>query len=101
MIKKQRNLNKSVDKWIWNEFENKARKDNWRFSHWMKEKEKDDEYPFARFNRQPEVIKYTDEEYYKHIDMMNEDWTKEETDHLMQLCERFNLRFIVIADRFE
>lgn len=27
-------------------------------------------------------------------------WTKEETDELFDLCERFDLRFIVIADRF-
>lgn len=27
-------------------------------------------------------------------------WTKEETDQLFDLCERFDLRFIVIADRF-
>lgn len=27
-------------------------------------------------------------------------WTKEETDQLFDFCERFDLRFIVIADRF-
>lgn len=27
-------------------------------------------------------------------------WTKEETDQLFDLCERFDLRFIIIADRF-
>lgn len=27
-------------------------------------------------------------------------WTKEETDELFDLCERFDLRFILIADRF-
>lgn len=29
-----------------------------------------------------------------------QDWSKEETDQLFELCERFDLRFIVIADRF-
>ena len=28
------------------------------------------------------------------------DWSKEETDHLFDLCDKFSLRFIVIADRF-
>ena len=32
---------------------------------------------------------------------MNSDWSKKETDHLFKLCEKFSLRFIVIADRFE
>lgn len=27
-------------------------------------------------------------------------WTKEDTDQLFDLCERFDLRFVVIADRF-
>lgn len=27
-------------------------------------------------------------------------WTKEETDQLFDLCKQFDLRFIVIADRF-
>jgi DNA methyltransferase 1-associated protein 1 len=29
------------------------------------------------------------------------DWTREETDYLFQLCQQFNLRFIVIADRYD
>ena len=29
------------------------------------------------------------------------DWSKEETDHLLRLCERFALKFIIIADRFD
>ena len=31
---------------------------------------------------------------------MKTDWDKLETDVLFELCERFSLRFIVIADRF-
>ena len=31
---------------------------------------------------------------------MISDWDKLETDVLFELCERFDLRFIVIADRF-
>jgi hypothetical protein len=27
-------------------------------------------------------------------------WSREETDKLFELCERFDLRFIVIVDRF-
>jgi hypothetical protein len=29
------------------------------------------------------------------------DWTRDETDYLLELCERFDLRFIVIADRYD
>ena len=63
LIKKQRNLKKEVDKWVWHEFTNPARTDGYKLSHWMKESEIQQEYPFARFNRKLDVIKYTDEEY--------------------------------------
>lgn len=41
---------------------------------------------------------YTDAEYQQHLS--GEDWTRAETDHLMELAKRFNLRFIVMHDRW-
>lgn len=67
----------------------------------MKQKEVDELYPFARFNRQVDLVKYTEDEYSKVIAPLSSDWTKQETDHLWRLCERYSLRFIVVADRFE
>lgn len=72
----------------------------------MKEKEVDEVYPFARFNRKIEVLQYTDEEYQNAIEkggpsVNNHDWNKFETDHLFRLCDKYSLRFIIIADRFE
>ena len=86
---------------MWHEFNNPAREDGFKFNHWMKRQEMEELYPFSRFNRKIEVIKYTDEEYEKVIAPINTDWTKRETDHLFRLCERFSLRFIVVADRFD
>lgn len=61
-------------------------------------------YQFARFNRKAQVITYSDEEFKKVIEPVDKqrqsDWTRLESDVLMDLCERFQLRFIVIADRF-
>lgn len=68
--------------------------------HWMKAKEINEPYPFARFNKKPRVITYTEEEYKKAVGSMTSDWDKLETDVLFDLCQRLNLRFIVIADRF-
>ena len=28
-------------------------------------------------------------------------WTKEETDYLLGLCRQYDLRFVVIADRYQ
>jgi len=66
----------------------------------MKQRETGDPYAFARFNKKPRVVTYTDEEYRKAIQPLKSDWDKLETDVLFDLCERFSLRFIVIADRF-
>ena len=109
LVRKERNFKKSVDKWVWYGFKNPARGDGLTLNHWAKAKECEEPYPFARFNRKVEVIRYTDEEYEKATKLINlkpgglainTDWSKAETDHLFDLCEQFSLRFIVIADRF-
>lgn len=46
-----RSLNKNVDKWVSHSFLNPGRSDQLKLTHWMKEKEKDEVYPFGRFNR--------------------------------------------------
>jgi hypothetical protein len=46
------------------------------------------------------VVTYTPEQYERVIAPLKSDWTRLETDVLFDLCERFNLRFIIIADRF-
>ncbi|KAL2621131.1 hypothetical protein R1flu_001336 [Riccia fluitans] len=56
------------------------------------------DYLYAKFNKKVEVIRYTDKEYAAHL--VDDTWTKEETDALFDLCEQFDLRFIIIADRF-
>lgn len=42
---------------------------------------------------------YTDVEYQQHLTC--DSWTKEETDHLIDLAQRFDLRFIIMADRYD
>lgn len=71
----------------------------------MKEREIDETYPFAKFNKRIEVIKYSDEEYKKYLALNLDDprkvkWSKPDTDLLFSLCEQFQLRFINITDRF-
>ncbi len=45
-------------------------------------------------------MKYTDEEYEDHIKESDENWTKEETDKLLELMEIFEGNFLVITDRW-
>ena len=60
-------LDRPVDKWIWNGFENPARTDGVKMFHWMKEKEKNEPYQFSRFNKKARVVTYSEEEYKKAV----------------------------------
>ncbi|KAM1074371.1 hypothetical protein ACFX11_019537 [Malus domestica] len=87
--------------WQWLPFTSSARKDNLRLYHWVKVVNgvpPTGDYSFAKYNKSVDVVKYTDEEYEKHL--TDDMWTKDETDQLFELCQQFDLRFIVIADRF-
>ncbi|XP_021768681.1 SWR1-complex protein 4-like isoform X1 [Chenopodium quinoa] len=87
--------------WQWLSFTNSARKDNLELYHWVRVVNgvpPTGDYPFAKYNKSVDVIKYTDEEYENYL--TDPKWTKEETDTLFELCERFDLRFVLVADRF-
>ncbi|KAE8148569.1 hypothetical protein BDV25DRAFT_131123 [Aspergillus avenaceus] len=60
----------------------------------------EEEYLFAKFNIRPRVARrYTDEEYNRHL--KSDEWTREETDYLMDLVEEYGLRWVIIADRYD
>ncbi|KAL9621066.1 MAG: hypothetical protein Q9160_004451 [Pyrenula sp. 1 TL-2023] len=59
----------------------------------------DDEFPMEKFNIKVNVPSYADEEYEQLL--KSDDWTKEETDYLMDLCKTYDLRWFVIGDRYE
>ena len=63
-------------------------------------KEVNGDYAFAKYNKKVPMVMYNDEEY---TSMLSDDpqWSREETNHLISMCERFDLRFVIIADRYE
>lgn len=85
-------------KWKWMSFTNPARTDDAVFYHWRRPSDEPKEYPFAKFNKKIDVPSYTEAEYNQHL--KTDAWNKEETDHLMDLAQRFDLRFIIMADRY-
>ena len=109
-----------VRPWQWTPFNNAARGTNDTFVlyHWQHKTNPDDppqEYPFAKFNKvilsildfvliwfvfeqHVDVPTYTDIEYEQHL--QDKDWTRTETDVLFDLCRRFELKFLLIHDRW-
>ncbi|GAA6062086.1 hypothetical protein JCM10212_006509 [Sporobolomyces blumeae] len=72
--------------------------------HWVKDLARDyvDGTPdtkFKRFNTTSQVFSYTDDEYDKWLKA--DGWSKDETDHLFDLAAEYDLRFIVMADRWQ
>ena len=96
-LKEKRNDSRSTEKWSWASFTNPARRDCLQLNHWKKLSDTED-YPFAKFNKSIEMVTYTEEEYTKILH--NPSWSKEETDYFWNLCQIYDLRFIVIQDRY-
>jgi DNA methyltransferase 1-associated protein 1 len=54
---------------------------------------------FAKFNVKVPVPHYTDEQYQQSL--QNAEWTREETDYLIELVRDFDLRWPLIWDRYD
>ncbi|KAL4428350.1 hypothetical protein ABPG75_002439 [Micractinium tetrahymenae] len=93
----------------WRKFKNPARGDGLELEHWVKcfrdaqgrvTPAESGEYSFAKYNKKPPIPRYNDEEY-KALVKKEPGWSREETDYLLDLAQRYELRFVVIADRYE
>lgn len=58
-----------------------------------------EEYKFAKYNVQIEVPTYTQDVY--DAQLTDDDWTKEETDYLVDLVQDYSQKWPVIIDRYE
>lgn len=100
-LKKRPSSDSDKISWQWLPFTSSARRDNLELYHWVKVVNgvrPTGDYAFAKYNKTVDVVQYTDEEYAKYLTDPN--WTRHETDQLFDLCRQFDLRFIIIADRF-
>ena len=98
-----------VRRWAWTPFRNAARADTHGgdepsglvMHHWrpLTDDTPEVDATWAPFNTTSQVFRYSDEEYTQLL--KDDDWSREETDYLIDLCDEYDLRFIVIADRYE
>jgi len=84
--------------WKWEEFENKARSDGLKLSHWTSDSANNQTSAFADFNRNIPFPTYSKDELNKH---KTDNWSVEETEYMMDLCKRFDCRFILVHDRYD
>ena len=126
-FKKRRLANKPAAKWELRPFHNSARGDDGAMvlRHWrrktaavadsmqldseepvtenLEEKQDDaekmEDSTFAKFNVEVDVPQYTEAQYASNL--QNDDWTKEETDYLLELAKEYDLRWAIIWDRYD
>ncbi|WVN88619.1 uncharacterized protein L203_103830 [Cryptococcus depauperatus CBS 7841] len=91
--------------WEWMAFTPVARKNDSpvNLGHWARVTDRNTdesvEY-FGKFNTHgPSVMEYSRYEYDQHL--VDSDWTPHETQYLFDLLREYDLRFIVVADRYE
>ncbi|TDL29904.1 hypothetical protein BD410DRAFT_817836 [Rickenella mellea] len=84
----------------WQEFSNPGRADSLKLCHWVKATtDPTAEYQFAKYNVPSTVYTYSQDEYNRLLE--DKDWTKEETDYLFNVVREYDLRFYVVADRYD
>ncbi|PPQ65952.1 hypothetical protein CVT26_010714 [Gymnopilus dilepis] len=87
-------------KWELRAFKNPARSDSLELRHWEKvTPDGPGEYPFAKYNVQPNTYTYTQDEYTRFLE--DKEWSKEETDYLFNLVRDYDSRWYIIHDRYE
>ena len=113
-LKDKRKITARTVTWQWQPFRNSARTDQLQLKHWVKKAvggaqptlmgtnggDVGGDYAFAKYNKKIQMHNYTSEEYERLLKHLDESWTKEETDYLFEQLERFDLRFIVVVDRW-
>ena len=111
-LKDKRKVSARKVAWSWQPFKNSARGDQLMLKHWVKTGaggavlpgsnggDVGGDYAFSKYNKKVDMLAYNDEEYESLLASLNSDWSREETDRLFELLQRFDLRFLVVHDRW-
>lgn len=98
---KNKRVNAMKGKWVWTPITSSARQHNEPvFFHWIKAEQTHVDYPYATFNAKFDTFEYNDEEYDAYL-TKDTTWSRADTDELVSVCSRFDMRWAVIADRIE
>jgi DNA methyltransferase 1-associated protein 1 len=89
---------KQARQWTWAPFASSSRTDGAMFRHWVRANVEYTDYPYAKFDIHLDPVTYSDEEYATYL--KSDSWTKSETDKLLELARRYELRWALIHDRW-
>lgn len=58
------------------------------------------DYAFAKYSKPPHIHYFTSDQYGQLLSKSENGWTEDETKYLLDMCEKYELRFIVVQDRW-
>lgn len=90
----------STKKWAWSEFHNSARNDNLQLKHWQRVEDIKKDYEYAQYNKKINVVNIKKDEFEQFSNELDPSWSWEETEYFWDLCRSYDLRFIIIQDRY-
>ncbi|ODV75778.1 Swc4p CYBJADRAFT_121308 [Cyberlindnera jadinii NRRL Y-1542] len=91
--------------WTWAAFKNNARTDGLKLHHWVKGSKETVEaselpYKFEKYNTELNIPDFTEDDYLTFIKNKAVPWCYKETRYLFDLAKAFDLKWIVINDRY-
>jgi DNA methyltransferase 1-associated protein 1 len=93
------NWRQKATPWTWSAFKNRARTDDLTLYHWVRGTQaEDEEYSFAKLNQKIQVPQFDRTDYEEAL--TDARWTYEETRYLFDLCRDYDLRWVVVHDRY-
>ena len=101
IVERTTKSSKNSSNWVWAPFSNPPRQDNLKLIHWQRAEDLNKDYDFAKFNQNIDIVDFTEDENNKLIKPNDRNWNYEQTRYLWELIKRYELRFIVIMDRFD
>lgn len=94
------NWRQKATPWVWSNFKPSGRDDDLVLGHWVRgvAHAEDEDYAFSKFNITIDVPELDEADYkaYK-----QKGWTFDETKYLFDLCRRYDVRWLVVHDRYE
>lgn len=95
------NWRQKATPWVWTPFKPGGRDDDLTLGHWVRgvvHGNEDEEYAFSKFNVKVEVPELQREDYKV---FKEPGWTFDETQYLFDLCRDYDLRWMIVHDRYD
>ena len=99
IVERTTNKDKKKTNWVWFKFRTASRGDDFQLQHWTKKEDAGKEYDFKCNNI--EIVEFTKDEYDKLIKPNDRNWNYEQTMYLWDLLKQYELKFVVVYDRFD